>query len=226
MKQRTFRSILYSIFISAILVSCAGGIPVPGLETPTPIPPTPTPYQQALPPSLVETAPLQNTVIGQLSPLTFYFNEPMDKSSVETAFGGLPEGTFTWNDGATVVFNPTQPYSAKSELPVTIASSIKSSTGFGIEEPIDLSFAVADYLRATNILPKENAADVDVEFGSGCFLQPAGRSTGCRQLINPSCLQPATFCERERGMDQHQHLYLLPGSCDGRGNAVYHSLEP
>ena len=162
MKQRTFRSILCSIFISAILASCTG-IPVPGLETPTPVPPTPTPYQQALPPGLVETTPLQDTSIGQLSPITFYFSEPMNKPSVESAFRGLPEGTFTWNDEATVVFNPTQPYSANSELAVTIASSIKSSTGFGIQEPINLSFHVADYLTASNTLPKENAADVDVE---------------------------------------------------------------
>jgi alpha-2-macroglobulin len=162
MKQRTFRSILCSIFIAATLSSCTG-IPVPGLETPTPAPPTPTPYQQTLPPGLVETTPLENTSIGQLSPITFYFSEPMNKPSVESSIQGLPEGTFTWNDEATVVFNPTQPYSANSELPVTIASSIKSSTGFGIQEPIDLSFRVADYLRPTNILPKENAADVDVE---------------------------------------------------------------
>jgi alpha-2-macroglobulin len=162
MKQRTYRSILCSIFIAAILASCTG-IPVPGLETPTPVPPTPTPYQQALPPSLVETTPLENTSIGQLAPITFYFSEPMNKASVESSFHGLPEGTFTWNDEATVVFSPAQPYSPNSELPVTIASSIKSASGFGSQEPIDLSFRVADYLRPTNILPKENAADVNVE---------------------------------------------------------------
>jgi alpha-2-macroglobulin len=162
MRQRAFRSILCSIFIAVILASCTG-IPVPGLETPTPIAPTPTSYQQALPPNLVETMPLQNTSIGQLSPITFYFSEPMNKTSVESSLQGLPEGTFTWNDEATVVFNPTQPYSANSELPVTIASSIKSATGYGIQEPINLAFHVSDYLQPNNILPKENAADVDVE---------------------------------------------------------------
>src|SRR5512139_405541 len=162
MRQRTFRSLLCSIFIAAILASCTG-MPVPGLETPTPVPPTPTPYQQALPPSLVETTPLDNTSIGQLSPITFYFSEPMDKASVESSIQGLPEGSFTWNDESTVVFNPAQPYTAKSELPVTIASSIKTASGFGTQQPIDLSFRVADYLRPSNILPKENAMDVDVE---------------------------------------------------------------
>ena len=193
------------------------GFPSLGLETPTPIPPTPTPYQQALPPSLVETTPLQNTVIGQLSPLTFYFNEPMDKPSVETAFRGLPEGTFTWNDEATVVFNPTQPYSAKSELPVTIASSIKSSTGFGIEEPINLSFAVADYLRATNILPKENAADVDVELAVAVSFNQPVVPLGVDNSSAPAAFNLQPSVKGKRGMDQYQHLYLLPGSCDGGG---------
>lgn len=164
MKHRYFRSILCSIFIAAILSSCAGiPVPIPGLETPTPILPTPTAFQQALPPRLVETDPPPTTVIGHLSPITFYFNEPMNKPSVESAFRGLPQGTFTWNDEATLVFNPTQPYQPNSELELTIASSIKSATGFGIQEPVHLSFKVADYLRAVNVLPAQEAADVDVQ---------------------------------------------------------------
>jgi alpha-2-macroglobulin len=162
MKHRYFRSILCSIFILALLSSCTG-VPIPGIETPTPILPTPTAYQQALPPRLVETDPPLNSVIGHLSPITFYFNEAMNRPTVESAFRGLPEGRLTWNDDATLVFKPTQPYQPDGELKVTIASSIKSATGFGIQEPVNLSFKVADYLRAVNILPKENAADVDVE---------------------------------------------------------------
>ncbi|HJS19877.1 MAG TPA: Ig-like domain-containing protein, partial [Anaerolineales bacterium] len=161
MKLRSFRSILCSIFIVALLASCTG-IPLPGLETPTPQLPTPTPYQQALPPSLVETVPPLNTVIGHLSPITFYFNEAMDKATVEPAIRGLPEGIFTWNDEATLFFEPTQPYPPNSKLEITIASSIKSSTGFGTQEPIELSFLVADYLKVAHVLPQEDAADVDV----------------------------------------------------------------
>lgn len=160
MKHRFLHSVITSIFIVALLASCAGGIPI--LSTPTPEIPTPTPYLQALPPRLVETQPPMNSVIGHRAPLTFYFNQAMNKPSVESALGGLPEGTFTWNDESTLVFQPTQPYSPNSELKITIASSIQTATGFGIQEPIELSFTVADYLRATNVLPKQDTDDADV----------------------------------------------------------------
>src|ERR1043165_10259591 len=106
MKHRYFRSILSCIFIAAILSSCGGGLPLPILPTSTPALPTPTAYQQALPPRLVETDPPLNSMIGQTSPIAFYFNQAMNKSSVESAFTGLPEGTFTWNDEQTVTFKP------------------------------------------------------------------------------------------------------------------------
>src|SRR5215216_5840252 len=164
MKQRYFRSILCSIFIIALLSSCAGlPIPIPVLSTSTPVIPTPTAYQQALPPRLIETDPPMDTVIGQESPITFYFNQAMNKPSVESALRGLPEGTYTWNDEATLFFDPSQPYPPDSKLNLTIASSIQSANGFGFQDAINLSFTVAGFLRATNVLPKESAEDVDVE---------------------------------------------------------------
>ncbi|MEO8354996.1 MAG: Ig-like domain-containing protein [Chloroflexota bacterium] len=162
MKHRHFHSLLCSIFIVALITSCTG-VPIPGLATPTPAIPTPTSYQQALPPRLVETDPPRNTVLGHDSSITFYFNQAMNKSSVESALGGLPEGTYTWNDEATLVFKPTQPYQPNTKLQITLASSIQSASGFGMQEPFNVSFRVADYLRAVNILPKESATDVDVE---------------------------------------------------------------
>src|SRR6266540_3208116 len=195
MKHRYFRSILCSIFIAAILSSCAGlPIPIPGLATPTPVIPTPTAYQQALPPHLVETDPPLNTVIGQDSPITFYFNQAMNKSSVESAFGGLPQGTFTWNDEATLVFKPTQPYQVNSKLNLTIASSIQSANGFGLKDPIDeLSFSVADYLRPENVLPKQDAKDVDVQSAVAVSFNQPVVSLGADNSALPSAfnLQPS-----------------------------------
>src|SRR5215208_2716441 len=160
MKYRSFHSFICILFITAVLVSCAG---MPGLPTATPSIPTPTSFQQSLPPALIETDPPAGSAVGHQSPITFYFNQAMNKSAVESAINGLPDGTFTWNDDATLVFKPTQTYQPNTKLNVSLASSIQSVNGFGIQDPIELSFNVADYLRATNVLPKENANDVDVE---------------------------------------------------------------
>ncbi|MFN8385677.1 MAG: Ig-like domain-containing protein [Anaerolineales bacterium] len=147
------------LLVSLILTSCSG---LRAQATPTAIPPTLTSQQQTAPPALVETDPPLDSVIGYLSPITFYFNQPMNPSTVESAFSGLPAGAYVWKDASTLFYTPAQPYPPNSKLKITIGSSIQSATGFGIDEPIELSFTVSDLLRATNRLPKSGATDSDV----------------------------------------------------------------
>ena len=153
--------------ISLILASCSSVPNIPNLISP----PTPTTEAEATssapqttyPVALIETDPPLNSMIGHRSPITFYFNQAMNKSSVESALSGLPNGTFTWLDEATLTFTPAQPYEPNTKLNIDIANSIQSASGFGISEPIKISFTVADHLRITNQLPKENTTDVDVD---------------------------------------------------------------
>src|SRR5512138_47475 len=98
MKYRSFHCFICILFITAILTSCAGAPALPGFPTATPPIPTATSFQQSLPPALIETDPPVGSVIGHQSPITFYFNQAMNKASVESAFAGMPEGTFTWSD--------------------------------------------------------------------------------------------------------------------------------
>ena len=166
MKTRSALTLNCLILTSLILASCSGGVPtLPSFIAPSPTPTieAPTEVQSAYPPALVETDPPLNTVIGHQSPITFYFNQPMNKPSVESALSGLPEGTFTWTDEATLVFSPSQPYPPNTNLNIVIANSIQSASGFGITEPIQLLFTVADYLRGMNLLPKANSTDVNVD---------------------------------------------------------------
>ena len=151
------------LLIALLLTSCGGAPIVTVSNTATPAIPTPTAFTQSLPPGLVETDPPLGSVIGHQSPITFYFNQPMNRASAEAALTGLPTGTFTWNDDATLVFSPTQPYLPNTPLTFSIANSLQSATGFGMTEPIGLSFTVADYLRATNLLPQPGAEDIDVD---------------------------------------------------------------
>ena len=167
MKRRFLPTLNCFLLIILLLSSCAGApsIPIPNFIAPTDTSPAPTlsSVQQAFPPALVETDPPLNTVIGQLSPITLYFNQAMNKQTVESAFSGLPAGAFTWKDESTLVFTPTQPFQSNSTEKITLANTIQSATGFGIAEPIEITFTVSDYLRPTNVLPQANATDVNVE---------------------------------------------------------------
>jgi uncharacterized protein YfaS (alpha-2-macroglobulin family) len=162
-KRRVTFTLSWFLLLALILASC-NGVPVPIISsTSTPAIPTPTSFQQSLPPALVETDPPLGSVIGHQSPITFYFNQPVNKSSAEAALTGLPAGTFTWNDDATLVFSPTQPYPPDTALNFSIANSMQSANGFGMVAPIDLSFKVADDLKPTNFLPKPDAEDINVD---------------------------------------------------------------
>src|SRR5512147_2516322 len=112
MMKRRVTLALNGFLLLALLLSACGSLP--GLGTPTPSIPTATSFQQSLPPALVETDPPLESVIGHQSLIRFYFNEPINKALAEAAFTGLPAGTFTWNDDATLLFTPTQPYQPNS----------------------------------------------------------------------------------------------------------------
>src|ERR1051326_2577438 len=129
MTKRHVALILNFFLLLALLLSSCTGLPIPILSTPTPALPTPTSFQQSLPPALVETDPPQGSVLGHQSPITFYFNEPVNKSSAQSALTGLPAGAFTWKDEATLVFTPTQPYPPNAPLNFSIASSLQSVNG-------------------------------------------------------------------------------------------------
>jgi uncharacterized protein YfaS (alpha-2-macroglobulin family) len=148
------------LLVSLILASCSG---LPGRTTPTPVVPTPTFLQQAAPPALIETDPPLESVVGHLSPITFYFNQPMNQSTVEPAFSGLPIGAYVWKDESTLLYTPAESYPPNSKLKISIGTSVQSATGFGITEPIELSFIIADFLRATNVLPKADSTDASVD---------------------------------------------------------------
>lgn len=172
MKTKTRFALVWNciLLISLILASCSG---IPGVATSTPVIPTPTFLQQSAPPALIETDPPSGSVIGHLSPITFYFNQAMNQASVEPSFSGLPPGAYVWKDEATLFFTPAQPYSPNAKLIISIGTSVQSASGLGITEPIELSFTAADFLRATNFLPKPAASDVNVEAAiAASFNQP------------------------------------------------------
>ncbi|GAB4464206.1 MAG: hypothetical protein Kow0070_25690 [Anaerolineales bacterium] len=163
-KSRLLLTLNCLLLISLLLTSCNGAPTLPKLTapaTPTSEASSPVPTQ-TYPPALIETDPPAGAVLGHLSPITFYFNQPMNRASLESAISGLPDGVFTWSDDATLLFTPSQPYPPDTRLTVEIASTIQSASGFGALASQSITFTVADHLRPVNLLPKPNATDVNV----------------------------------------------------------------
>jgi hypothetical protein len=178
--------------------------------------PTPTFLQQSAPPAIIETDPPEGSVIGHHSPSTFYFNQAMNQASVEPSFSGLPPGAYVWKDESTLFYTPAQPYTPNTQLKISIGTSVQSATGYGINEPIELAFTVADYLRATNILPQTDASDVNVNAAIvASFNQPVV-PLGAESSSLPSAfnIQPAVAGTAN---DQHQHAFYPDHPCQVDG---------
>jgi hypothetical protein len=94
--------------------------------------------------------------------ITFFFNQAMDRASVESAIGGEPtlSGRFDWKDDATLSFIADTPLLPDTSIRLTIASSAQSKRGMTLLEPINISYQTAGYLRLTQALPVPGSMDV------------------------------------------------------------------
>jgi len=129
-------------------------------STATPPPPPPTPTPQPLPPGLVESDPPIGSEIPLDASITLYFNQPMDRASVDAAAGGL-KGRFSWTDEATVIFTPDEPLSPSREVVVTLNTSARAANGLALLEPIRLTYRSVGVLRMAQQLPMSGAVDVN-----------------------------------------------------------------
>ena len=161
-------TVLVLVCLSGFLSGCSRKTPTPTLTAAPPIPtktvPTsPTPLPPDLPPALVETDPLLGAQIVLDSPLTFYFNQTMDRPSVESAIRGVPDlsGSFTWLDDASLTFTPDSPYIPGTSQTILIDTTARSAKGMPLLQPIELSYTTVDYLNLVQELPAVDASDVD-----------------------------------------------------------------
>jgi hypothetical protein len=118
-----------------------------------------------LPPALVEVSPIPATVLAVQQPITLYFNQAMNASSVEAAIHFEPRisGRFTWQDDQMLTFLPDQNLAPGSHLRLTIATSAQAANLQNLSAPVDLNFQVADFLRVVQTLPADGVQDVNPE---------------------------------------------------------------
>ena len=130
--------------------------------TPT-VPPPPTPTAQPLPPALVEADPPPGADLPLQGSLTFYFNQPMDRGSVEGALVGQPElsGKLNWLDDATLVFAPDAAFPPATDLTVELGTAALAANGLALLEPVRLAYRTAAPVQAIQVLPEPGTAETD-----------------------------------------------------------------
>jgi len=162
----------FSFLAIIILVSLACSLPglfsrstptpeAPPTATFTPVPPTPTP--QPLPPAIVESNPPLGGEVPLTGPITLYFNQPMDRGSVESALSVQPDlpGELNWQDDTTLVFAPAQLLQPASLITFNLQTGARSARGLSLTEPVSLNFQTVGYLNLTQSLPEPDAAEID-----------------------------------------------------------------
>jgi hypothetical protein len=154
-----------------VIASLACALPFGGQPTPTrrgvfptptePMLPTPTPVP--LPPDLVESDPPESVELPLDGPITLYFNQPMDRPSVEAALTSQMQQPlqFNWVDDSTVIVYLGAPLEPDTELVLALDDTARSAQGKPLLQPVSLRYQTAGFLRLEQALPEPNAVEVD-----------------------------------------------------------------
>ncbi|MFU8773053.1 MAG: Ig-like domain-containing protein, partial [Anaerolineales bacterium] len=126
------------------------------------ITPTPTSPPPRLPPLLVESDPPPGVEISAIGPITLYFNQSMDRVSVEDAITSQQSLSveFLWEDNATVTIIPEVPFSPASRIEFLLDENVLAANGLFLTEPQVLTYDVEGYLQLTGMIPQADASDV------------------------------------------------------------------
>ena len=116
-------------------------------------------------PRVVETAPLAGEELALDDPVTFYFDQPMERVSVEDAFSVSPavEGTLTWAGDSALTFTPDDAYDRATEYTFTIDVGATSADGAALAEPFELALRTTGYLEVAEVLPAPGSEAVDTD---------------------------------------------------------------
>ncbi len=163
--SRPSRYTVLMLFLALSLACSLPGIGAPRQPAPTatpPPPPTATPRAD-LPPALIETDPPLGSEISPRQGITWYFNQPMQRASVEAALrsnAGI-SGRFEWQDDSTVTFYPQTPFTPESDLLLTLDTGAQAKNGKAMPRAVSVRYRVAGPLRLTQRLPAPGSRDVD-----------------------------------------------------------------
>jgi uncharacterized protein YfaS (alpha-2-macroglobulin family) len=163
--------VLNVLLMASLACSLPGIFQGSPTATPSPLPPASEPAAEStppvapatpLPPALVESYPPPGAEVALTGPITLYFNQPMDTSSVEGALSGQPNlsGHFHWQGNTAVSFTPDTPFSPGTDLTLNLGSSARSQKGLALLNPLSLSYRTVGFLQLSQVLPVPGAMDI------------------------------------------------------------------
>ena len=167
------------IVMLLVLLSAACNLPRPPTTatlTPTPAPPsaTPSPTVPLTPsatplplpaPRMLERVPPPDAQQPLDEPLRLTFDQPMDRQSLEQSFQISPpvQGTFTWRDQRTVLFQPARSFERGTTYHVTIQADARNAEGRPLQEPVSFDFQTLGYMKITAVQPRPHTTDLALD---------------------------------------------------------------
>lgn len=112
---------------------------------------------------VVSTSPATGQELGQQTPITLSFNQPVDCDSAGGAFSISPavEGTVSCDAAAaSLTFTPSADYVRATPYTVAISAGLKGQEGGTLIEPFTLELNGQGYLSVTDVLPKSGSTEI------------------------------------------------------------------
>jgi uncharacterized protein YfaS (alpha-2-macroglobulin family) len=183
------------LVITALACQCGGGVTTP---TPTATTPTKPPIANVtFKPVVADHFPGRGDELQIDGAIDVYFDQPMDRVSVEAGFAVSPTvaGSFEWLDDATVRFTPSNPLERATRYTVTINADARNKGGLALGEPFSFNADTVGFLEVTQVLPAPDTVDVEVNSVITVMFNrpvvPLGLSEDAGNLPNPVTFEPA-----------------------------------
>ncbi|MCC7205991.1 MAG: Ig-like domain-containing protein [Anaerolineae bacterium] len=116
-----------------------------------------------LAPQVIDTDPLAGQELPLDGALTIFFDQPMDRASVEAAFQTEPNtpGLLNWADDQTLIFTPSAPLERASRYTFRITDDARSQAGTPLRDVFTLRLNTPGALEVTQILPADGTTEIE-----------------------------------------------------------------
>ncbi len=116
------------------------------------------------PPSVIDSIPMRGEELPLDGAITLFFNQAMDRPSVERAIRTQPAltGSFDWLDEATVQFKPTNLQRATTYV-LTVGTEARSAANVPMADVFTLRLQTVGFLEVVEIIPRSGSSGIEAD---------------------------------------------------------------